>query len=71
LLAANFTYSVITSWRHAILLPAVILTGIIILLAGQLVLTYVLNMSGALSAVIEFCGGILFIILLLRRLKHD
>lgn len=71
LLAANFTYSIIASWRHTFLLPGVILTGIIILLTGQLVLTYVLSMSGALSTVIEFCGGILFIILLLRRLKND
>ena len=65
LLIANLAYSVSGSSQHRYLLPTAFLLGIIFLVGGQMFLERVLNMVGALSIVIEFIGGTLFIFLLL------
>lgn len=67
LLIVNLTYPLIGSWRHAYLLPGCVLIGMIALIGGQLLLERLLKMEGTLSVVIEFLGGALFILLLLRR----
>lgn len=67
LLIANLAYSISGSSQHCFLLPTAFLLGIIFLVGGQMFLEHVLNMVGALSIVIEFIGGSLFIFLLLKK----
>ena len=64
LLAANLAYSVV-GHRHHHSIPAVIAVGVIALVGGQLVLDRVLGFGTELPVVIEFLGGVLFIILVL------
>ena len=66
LLAAHLAYLVIPSHRHALLLPAAALTATICLIIGQTVLEHVLSYDTALGVVVEFVGGLFFLILLLR-----
>jgi iron complex transport system permease protein len=66
LLAAHLAYLVIPSHRHALLLPAAALTATLCLIVGQTMLEHVLSYNTALGVVIEFVGGLFFLILLLR-----
>jgi iron complex transport system permease protein len=66
LLVSNLAYWLIRSHRHVLLLPAATLIAIISLLAGQLVLEQALGFGTNLRVVLEFAGGITFILLLLR-----
>lgn len=68
-MVVNLAYLLVGSSQHRFLLPAAFLLGIIALVGGQLLLEHLLNMSGALSVVIEFIGGSLFILLLLRKVS--
>lgn len=67
LLIANLAYSISGSSQHRFLLPTAFLLGVIFLVGGQMFFEHVLNMVGALSIVIEFIGGSLFIFLLLKK----
>lgn len=67
LLVANLAYLVIPSHRHALLLPAAALLAISMLVSGQIVLERVFGLDAALSMVIEFVGGVVFLVLLLRK----
>jgi len=66
LLVANLAYLAIPSFRHVFILPAAALIGFIGLAGGQAVLEHVLGYDSALSIVIEFAGGIAFLVLLIR-----
>jgi len=66
LLVANLAYGLLGSQKHAHTLPAAALIAVIALTAGQAVLEHVFGMDTALSIIIEFVGGIVFILLLLR-----
>ncbi len=70
LLVANLTYLLVPGFRHRHVLPAAALVGIIILLGGQLVLERILGLEAVVGIVIEFAGGLLFIVLLLRGLAR-
>ena len=67
LLVANLAYQIAGTSRHSVVLPTAILLAIICLVAGQMVLERVFAFNTALSVIIEFLGGITFIVLLLRR----
>lgn len=67
LLVSGIVYSLMKTTRHSLLIPAAFLMGALILVAGQLVFEQVLGMQAVLSVVVEFLGGIVFIIFLLRR----
>ncbi|MDU6409663.1 MAG: iron chelate uptake ABC transporter family permease subunit [Yersiniaceae bacterium] len=67
LLVANLAYQVVGSSRHRHLLPGVFLIGVVTLVGGQVILERLLGMAGTLSVVIEFVGGVLFIILLVKK----
>ena len=67
LLIANLAHSISGSSQHRFLLPTAFLLGVIFLVGGQMFLEHVLNMVGALSIVIEFIGGSLFIFLILKK----
>lgn len=66
LLVANLAYLLVRSHRHSLILPAAVLVGVLTLVAGQLVLERVFAFNSALSIVIEFVGGLVFLFLLVR-----
>jgi iron complex transport system permease protein len=53
--------------RHSYVLPVAILLAVICLVGGQVILERVFAFDTALSIVIEFIGGIVFLILVLKR----
>lgn len=66
LLGANLAYGLISSHRHAILIPAASLIATAILIYGQLVVERLLAYQTAVGLVIEVIGGVVFLGLLLR-----
>ena len=70
LLVANLAYWLTGSHLHRWSLPASVLVGIVCLVGGHVVLEHLLNSSLPLAMVIELCGGVLFIALLLRGVKQ-
>lgn len=66
LLVASLAHGISNSERHAVLLPVAALLGVLLLLGGQVVLERLFAFDTALSIVIEFAGGIAFILMLLR-----
>lgn len=66
LLVASLAYRVAGSERHAVILPLSALIAILMLVGGQLVLERIFAFDTALSIIIEFAGGIAFILLVLR-----
>ena len=66
LLVANLAYAIVGD-RHAHSIPAAIGLGVIALVGGQFVLERVFSFATSLSIIIEFLGGIVFIMLVLGR----
>ncbi|WP_246666235.1 iron chelate uptake ABC transporter family permease subunit [Aquamicrobium sp. LC103] len=66
LLVANLAYLAVPSARHRVVLPVAALLAIIFLVGGQVILERVLAFDTALSIVIEFVGGLVFIVLVVR-----
>lgn len=69
LLVAHLTYRLAGTYRHAVTVPAVALAGTITLVGGQLLFERILGFEGSLSMVVEFVGGLTFIMLLLRSAR--
>lgn len=69
LIVAAVAYEVAGNGRHAYTMPMAGLLGVIVLVAGQTVLENVLGWNTVLSVVIEFAGGIAFILLVIRSAK--
>lgn len=67
LLVSNMAYHSMGTRRHAWVLPAAVLWGCVLLLAGQVVLEQVMGFNSALSVIVEFVGGLVFIFLLMRK----
>jgi iron complex transport system permease protein len=67
LLVVTLAHSLVGTSRHRYILPAAVLLGIIALVGGQMLLERVFAFDTALSIIIEFLGGIVFIALVLRR----
>jgi iron complex transport system permease protein len=66
LLVANLAYMLLPTARHALVLPAAILIAILALVGGQVTLERVFAFDTALSIIIEFVGGLFFILLVMR-----
>lgn len=66
LLVTNLAYELSPQEKHSNFLPIAVLLAVIFLVGGQLILEQIFNMTGRLSFIIEFCGGILFLTLLMR-----
>jgi iron complex transport system permease protein len=66
LLVANLGYLMMGTSKHRYVLPATVMLGVVCLLGGQLILERVFNFTTAISVIIEFAGGLVFIILILR-----
>lgn len=69
-LIANLSYVLIRGYNHRYLLPACALLGILLLAGGQLVLENLLGFDSAVGIVIEFAGGLTFILLLLKGMAR-
>jgi iron complex transport system permease protein len=67
LLVASLAHGLVGTSRHRFVLPAAVLLSVIFLVGGQTVLERVFAFDTALSIIIEFLGGIVFIFLVLRR----
>ncbi len=66
LLVASLAHQVTGTHKHRFILPAAALIAVICLVGGQLILERVFAFDTALSIVIEFVGGIVFLALLIR-----
>lgn len=66
LLVASLAYQIAGTSKHAHVLSVAVLLAVTTLVGGQLVLERVFEFNTALSVIIEFAGGIAFIILTLR-----
>jgi len=66
LLVANLGYMLIGSAKHRWTIPAAALLAIIALVGGQTLLERVFSFNSTLSIIIEFFGGVMFIVLLIR-----
>ncbi|SCZ64724.1 iron complex transport system permease protein [Epibacterium ulvae] len=66
LLVTALTHSLMQSHHHALLLPGAGLIACLVLIAGQTLFERVLHLESSLAVVIEFCGGLLFLILLAK-----
>jgi iron complex transport system permease protein len=66
LLVANLAYQIAGTHKHVFVLPVAVLLAVICLVGGQLVLERLFGFDTALSIIIEFAGGIVFLALLIR-----
>lgn len=66
LLVANLAYMIAPSSKHRAVLPIAVLLAILCIVGGQTILERVFSFNTALSVIIEFLGGLVFIILLVR-----
>ncbi|HWV24560.1 MAG TPA: iron chelate uptake ABC transporter family permease subunit [Thermomicrobiales bacterium] len=66
LLVAHLAYQTVGSHSHRYTIPAAGLFSVIFLVGGQMVLERVFSFNSSLSIMIDFLGGLLFIILVLR-----
>nr|WP_273755362.1 iron chelate uptake ABC transporter family permease subunit [Bartonella sp. MM73XJBT.G] len=66
LLVANLSYELSPQAKHSVVIPIAILLAIICLVGGQFILEQIFHIAGRLSFIIEFCGGIFFLTLLMK-----
>ncbi|MFV0491390.1 MAG: iron chelate uptake ABC transporter family permease subunit [Pseudorhodobacter sp.] len=66
LLVASLAHSLTGTSRHRIVLPAAVLLATVCLVGGQVLLERLFAFDTALSIIIEFVGGIVFIALVIR-----
>ncbi|MFF0448838.1 iron chelate uptake ABC transporter family permease subunit [Streptomyces sp. NPDC004609] len=64
---AMLAYQMSGTHRHVVVLPMAFLIGLITLVGGQFIMEHVFYASGMLTVVIEFLGGAVFLVHLLRK----
>lgn len=69
LLVTSVTRELIPTHRHAILIPAAAIVGGIILVLGQTILERVLGLETTIGVVVDFLGGLVFLMLILKGQK--
>ncbi|MBC9955563.1 iron chelate uptake ABC transporter family permease subunit [Yimella sp. cx-51] len=70
LLVAHLAYQTLGTSRHSFTIPAAAMAAVLCLVGGQLLFERLLGFEGSLSMVVEFIGGIVFIVLLIRRSRR-
>ncbi|WP_102157979.1 iron chelate uptake ABC transporter family permease subunit [Zhihengliuella halotolerans] len=68
-IVATLAYQAAGTHEHRYVMPMAFLLGLFTLVAGQFVLQHVFYASGFLTVIIEFVGGALFLLILLRKGK--
>lgn len=66
LLVANLAYQLAGTYKHRWILPFAAGLALLFLVSGQMVVERLFSFNTSLSIVVEFLGGIVFIILLIR-----
>lgn len=66
-IVATLTYQLAGSSRHAVVLPFAALLAMATLCTGYFVLRHVFYAAGMLSVIIEFAGGLFFLVYVLRK----
>lgn len=66
-IVATLAYQLSGSSQHRVVLPFAVLLGMATLLVGYFVLRHVFYAAGMLSIIIEFAGGLFFLVYLLRK----
>lgn len=66
LLVASLAHGLVGNSKHKYVLPAAVLLGVIALVGGQTLFERVFEFDTALSIIVEFLGGLVFIFLILR-----
>ncbi|MDO5658820.1 MAG: iron chelate uptake ABC transporter family permease subunit [Paracoccus sp. (in: a-proteobacteria)] len=66
LLVVSLAHGLIGNSRHRYILPATVLLAVICLVGGQTLLERVFSFNTALSIIVEFLGGLVFIYLVLK-----
>jgi len=66
LLVSALAHGLMKTHRHVLLLPATTMIAMIILVLGQAFFERIMRLQSTLAVVIEFAGGLLFLILLAR-----
>lgn len=69
ILIANLSYEFIPSYKHRHTIIGASLMGILLIVGGQFIVEHVFNMGTTISILINFVGGLYFIILLLKSRK--
>lgn len=69
LLCASISRAWLNTHRHIVLIPAAALIGALALVTGQFVFERLMGTESALAVVVEFFGGLLFLLLVLRKGK--
>lgn len=69
ILVANLSYEILPSHKHRHTILGATLAGIILLVGGQYIVEHLFNMNTTISILINFVGGLYFIILLLKSRK--
>ncbi len=69
LLVSAISYEVMKTHHHGPVLVGAILVAITVLVGGQAIFERVLGLGGTLSIVIEFMGGLVFLYLVLKRIR--
>ena len=67
LLLANLAYQMFKTYKHSILLPGAVLLGSLALIGGQYLVQNVFSLNVQLSVILNFLGGLYFIIILLKE----
>lgn len=70
LLVAALGERIVKTQRHALLLPAAALLAIIVLVGGQAILQHMFGGAATLGMIVEFIGGIIFVLMLLSAGKR-
>ncbi len=66
LLVANMAYQLTDTYKHRWNLPCAAALSLLFLIGGQMVVERVFSFNTSLSIIVEFLGGLMFIILLVR-----
>lgn len=68
-IVATLAYQLAGSYKHVFVLPMAFLLGLLTLVLGQFIMQHIFYAGGFLTVIIEFVGGILFLVVILRRGK--
>jgi iron complex transport system permease protein len=66
-IVATMAYQVTGSYKHQYVLPMAFVLGMLTLVVGQFVMQHIFYAAGFLTVVIEFAGGLLFLVVVLRK----
>nr|WP_296777703.1 iron chelate uptake ABC transporter family permease subunit [Rhodococcus sp. (in: high G+C Gram-positive bacteria)] len=66
-IVATLAYQLTGSYKHTFVMPMAFLLGLLTLVLGQFIMQHIFYAGGFLTVIIEFVGGILFLVVILRK----